>query len=168
MNDCEQKQLDDFFKAIEMNLPCYKHSYFSFLAIKQGNEFHLAQGQVQLQAVPDAKPSSSFQSENIRAGLFRLSELKQTPREFIDALLSGKIKTPLEEICFPSAQGRSHSTYFVPYHFEGVQTQRRQVRLVLSGDRRVRTDGHASIGNSKPLRYRFSTSKNCVTSFQLE
>ena len=143
MGEYERKQIEDFFKAIETNLPFYKHAYFSFIAIKQGTEFQLAQGQLQLQVVPEAKPSGSFQSENVRAGLFRLSELKYSPREFVDALLSGKIRTPFGEISFLPQQGGSYSTYFVPYHFEGAQTQRRQVRLVFSGDRRVRTDTHA-------------------------
>lgn len=143
MNDHDQEQLDDFFKAIETNLPFYKHAHFSFLAIKKGNEFHLAQGQLQLQAVPLDKPSSSFLSDNIRAGCFRLSELQQTPREFVDALLSGKIKTPDAEICFLPEQGRFHSAHFIPYYFEGVQTQHRQVRLMLSGNRRVHTVAHA-------------------------
>jgi hypothetical protein len=142
MGEYERKQIEDFFKAIELNLPCYTHSYFSFIAIKQGTEFQLAQGQLQLQAVPEAKPSGSFQSENVRAGLFRLSELKHSPREFVEALLSGKIRTPFGEISFLPEQGRSYSIYFAPYHFEGAQTQRRQVRLALSGDRRVRTDTH--------------------------
>ena len=35
MNDYERKNLGDFFKAIEPNLPGYKHTCFSYLALKQ-------------------------------------------------------------------------------------------------------------------------------------
>ena len=63
-------------------------------------------------------------------------------REFIEALLSGKFKTPHGDILFSPEQGRSHSINFVPYYFDAASTQRRQIYLGLSGDRRIRTDMH--------------------------
>jgi len=84
-----------------------------------------------------------FKSENMRAGLYCLAEVGQTPKEFVDKLLSGKIETPHGEVFFPPEQGQGHSLYFAPFFFDATSNQRRQVRLSISGGRRTATDGKA-------------------------
>ena len=101
MTDYERRNIEDFFKAIEPNLPGYQHSHFSYLALKKGEAFELAQGRLQLQGVPAPIPSGCFQSENIKAGIFRLSEVNLTPRGFVEGLLTGTLRTPQTELsCF--------------------------------------------------------------------
>jgi Holliday junction resolvase len=141
MNDYERQTLEDFFKTVEPYSPCYKHACFSYLALRRGEAFQLAQGRLQLQAVPVPTPSACFESENIRAGIFRLNDSGLSPRDFVDRLLSGKFETPYGELHFPPEEGRFHSVYFVPYHSDGLSTQRRQIHLGLTGDRRQRSDG---------------------------
>ena len=140
MNDYDRKNLEDFFKAIESYLPCYKHACFSYLALRQGEVFHLVQGRLQLQAVPAPMHSAHFQSKNIRAGVYRLNEVQLRPRHFVDGLLTGKFQTPGGELHFPPEQGRFHSVHFAPYHSDGLAAQRRQVHMNITGDRRQRTD----------------------------
>jgi hypothetical protein len=75
MSDHERKYIEGFFKAIETNLTGYQHSSFSYLALKKGDAFELSQGRLALQGVPTPIPSGCFQSENIKAGIVRLSEM---------------------------------------------------------------------------------------------
>lgn len=143
MNDYERQNLEDFFKSIEVNLPGYQHAHFSYLALKRGDAFELTQGKLQLQGVPVPIASGCFQSENIKAGIFRLSELNLSPRGFVDSLLLGKLQTPHGELLFPSEQARSHSIHFNSHHMDGISAQRRQIHLHISGDRRQRIESLA-------------------------
>ena len=136
MNDYERKHLEDFFKAIESNLPGYKHSNFSYLALKNGEFFELRQGRLNLVGVPATNPFGHFESANVKAGVFRLEELKINAREFVDSLFSGILRTPRGDLHFPPEQARFHSVFFTPYHTDGISTQRRQMQMNIGGDRR--------------------------------
>jgi Holliday junction resolvase len=136
MNDYERKHLEDFFRAIESNLPGYRYANFSYLALKNGEAFELSQGRLNLQGVPAPNSSRCFQSENVRAGVCLLSELKLTPRGFVDKLFTGVLQTPHGDLLFSPEQERFHSVYFSPFHSEGISTQRRQIQLSISGNRR--------------------------------
>jgi Holliday junction resolvase len=140
MNDDERRNFEEFFKVIEPNLPGYQHSIFSYFALKRGSAFELAQGRLALQGVPAQIPSSCFRSENIKAGIFRLSEVKMTPNGFVEELLTGKLRTPQGDFQFPAENGRSHSVYLSSLHPDGISAQRRQIQLNISGDRRQRID----------------------------
>jgi len=131
----ERKTLDEFFIAIEPILPGYKkHASFSYLAIKHGDVFVLSQGRLHLQGVPLPVPPRYFESQNVRAGNFKLIELGNPPKDLIETLLSGKLPTPHDvELNFPVEQNRSYSVYFNPFHTDGIQSQRRQMQLVISG-----------------------------------
>src|SRR5438034_6147617 len=80
MNELDHKNLGEFFKAIEPNLAAYNHASFGYLALKKGDSFELTDGRLLLQVMRTPMPSGFFQSENVRAGIFRLSELKLTPK----------------------------------------------------------------------------------------
>ncbi len=137
MNDTERRNIEAFFKAIEPNLPGYQHSSFSYLALKKGETFALAQGRLALQGVPATIPSGGFfQSENVKAGIFRLSELNMNPRDFVDSLLTSTLSTPQGDLQFQPEQGRSHSVHFNSHHPDGISAQRRQIQLSITGDRR--------------------------------
>lgn len=138
MNEHERKMLDDFFKAITPNAEAYKHATFSYLALKKGAVFELAQGRLVLQSMPPTIASRHFQSQNIIAGICRLDELKLTVKGIIDTLLSGTIRMPQCDLSFPPEQDRFHSVYFNPFHSEGIPLQHRQMQLFIRGDRRDR------------------------------
>ena len=140
MSDYERRNIEDFFKAIEPNLPGYQHSSFSYLALKTGDAFALAQGRLALPGVPASIPSGCFQSENIKAGIFRLLEVNMTPRGFVEDLLTGTLRTPQGDLRFHPEQGRSHSVYFSSHHPDGISAQRRQIHLTISGGQRQRIE----------------------------
>ncbi len=146
MSDYERKQLEDFLAAIEPNLAGYGHSTFSYLVQKKGNVFDLAQGRLLLQGVPAPSKSKQFESPSLKVGFIRLDELKLTPKQFIENLLSGKLLTPHGELRFLPEKDRNHSIHFNPFHAEGVPFQNRhtfqyrQMQLHIRGDRRDRLD----------------------------
>ncbi len=125
--------LDEFLNSIEPFLGGYTEACFSYLAVKRGEKFELSQGRLNLQGVPLLVRSGNFESSNIKAGIYRIAELKQTPKGIIESLLSGKVLTPVGEFNFPPEEARSHSIYFNPFHTDGIQAQRRQKQFLISG-----------------------------------
>ena len=140
MHEYDRRNVEEFFAAIEPNLPGYKYINFSYLALKNGDDFDLTQGRLQLQGVPVTINPGYFHSKNIKAGMCKLSELNLTPIEFVESLLSGKLKTPHGELLFKTAETRNYSSYFDPYHQDGLTSQRRQMYLSINGARRNRID----------------------------
>src|SRR5437762_3106477 len=140
MNDYERKQIEEFFEAIEPYLAGYKDATFSYIALRKGDIFELAQGRVLLQGVPSTLVSKHFESESLRAEVCRLDDLKFSPRQMIEGLLSGGLRTPHGELRFPPEQGRFHSVSFIPFHSDGIPFQLRQMQLYIRGDRRNRIE----------------------------
>jgi Holliday junction resolvase len=136
MNDNDRKSLNEFFSAIQPNLAGYKHSSFSYLALRKGDGFELAQGRLLLHGTQMMSPSKYFESESIKAEFYRIDEVKLTLGEFIESLLTGKFQTPHGEIRFPPDQGGSYSIYFNPFFSNGTPNQYRQMQLCLRGNRR--------------------------------
>ena len=140
MNEYDCKQLDDFLTAIEPHLAGYKHATFSYLALKKGEVFELVQARLLLIGVPPTIVSKRFESENLRAEVFKLDEMKLSVKEVIESLLSGTLRTPRGELRFPPEQDRSHSTYYNPFHSDGIPMQQRQMQLHIRGNRRNRIE----------------------------
>jgi hypothetical protein len=136
IHEHDRKTLEEFFEAIKFNLAGYKHASLSYFAVKNGDNFELSQGRLLLQCAPIAVPSEPFHTSNVRAGIYKLDELKQTPRGVVESLLSGKLSTPVGELIFPSHQDRPHSIYFNPSQTDGIQFQHRQMQLTIRGGRR--------------------------------
>lgn len=136
MSEHDQKQLEDFHKAIEPYVACYGHATFSYLSLKKGDAFELIHGRLALQGAPVITASRQFQSANIKAGIFRLGDMGTTVDGIIESLFKGKVKTPQGELNFPSERDRSHSVYFNPFHVEAPLQQNRQMQLYVRGDRR--------------------------------
>jgi hypothetical protein len=140
MHEHDRKYIKEFFKAIEPNLPGYQHINFNYVALKNGSGFDLLKGRLHLQGVPALSKPHFFQSANIRAGIYLLSELNLTAQGFVDTLLAGKIKTPHGDLLFEVADGRSYSAYFDSHHQDGLASQRRQIYLNINGGRRQRLE----------------------------
>lgn len=138
LNDYDRKKLDDFLLSIEPILAGYKHASFSYFALKQESDFVLSQDRLHLSGVPIQVPSGHFEYRNIKAGNFSLNESNQTPQVIIESLLSGKLLTPHGELNFPEDQNHKYSTYFDPFHQDGIQSQLRQMQLVISAGSRPR------------------------------
>jgi hypothetical protein len=69
----------------------------------------------------------------VRAGHYPLAELKLDLRGFIERLLGGELQTPDGVLHFPAAEGGHHAASYVPFHPDGLQTQRRINYLTLMG-----------------------------------
>jgi hypothetical protein len=132
----DNKYLDEFFKAIEASLPGYSHGYFSYLALKDGEEFVLSQGQLMLNTMPALIPPRHFRSENIRAGFIRIADLGLDAKSMTKKLLSGALPTPHGDLKFRPGHDGHHSIYFSSFHSDGVPQQSRQMFLYIRGDRR--------------------------------
>jgi Holliday junction resolvase len=135
MSGYEHKYADDFLKAIELNLSGYRHSSFSYLAIRNGDSFELRQGRLSLGGFPQKTPFGHFESKNIKAGIFKLEELKLTERSFIETLFSGRLQTPKGDFLFPPEKEKSYSVYYARFHPNGMINQCRQRQLIISGSR---------------------------------
>lgn len=130
LNEHERKTLDEFLLSINPILAGYKHASFSYLAIRQGSDFMLLQGRLNLLGVPLQVTSGHFETQNVKAGNFGLNELNQSPKEVLELLLSGKLMTPQGELKFKSNENSPYSLHFNPFHTDGIQSQRRQMQLV--------------------------------------
>jgi hypothetical protein len=135
LSEHERKTFDEFLLSIDPVHLGYKHASFSYIAIRQDGDFILSQGRLHLLGVPLQSPTGYFESQNVRAGNFSLNELNQKPKEFLELLLSGKLTTPHGEVKFVANtnQNSSYSLFFNRFHTDGIQSQRRQMQLVITG-----------------------------------
>jgi hypothetical protein len=131
----QQTFIDDFFRAIEPLHRANKNpSSFSYLAVKHGKEFYLVQGALVFNTSPSKTPFSHFRSDNIRAGNYRLSELKLDVRGVVTALLSGQLPTPDGNLLFPCNEAGNFGATYEPFHQEGIKAQSRfDVLTILGG-----------------------------------
>jgi hypothetical protein len=140
LNEYDQKMLNDFFEATDFLSAGYKHTTFSYFAVKDGDDFKLSQGKLLLQGTPFPIASGHFQSANIRAGIYRLDELNLTVKKFFEDLPSGVIKTPHGDLHFPPEKDRPYSIHFNPFYSDPTSLQQRQMQLYFRGDRRYHSN----------------------------
>lgn len=129
----DQKNIDAFFSAIEPFQGAYKNATFNYLAVKRGDDFQLVQGRLLFNTLPSKIPFTHFQSNNIRAGHYRLSELNLGARDLITSLLSGTISTPNGKLFFFGNDAGKFSVSYEPIHHEGVKLQCRLNVLTING-----------------------------------
>jgi hypothetical protein len=83
-----------FYEAIAPWETGYQHNSFTYVAVKHENNFVLCQGMLWLNFAPSKLPFTTFESENICAGQFKLADVGKTFREFINDLRDGAVVTP--------------------------------------------------------------------------
>jgi hypothetical protein len=127
-----QSNIDNFLSAVTPWEAGYTQNSFTYLAVKRLGIFNLVQGAVWLNTLELKAPFTQFATENIRAGHYRLTELKKSYRELIEEIASGVIRTPDGDLHFPSESGR-HSASFSPLHPTALQSQSRVNVLRLGG-----------------------------------
>src|SRR5215216_183067 len=127
-----QKTIDEFFAAIAAIEKGFQYVGFSYLAVRFDARFVLLHGRVFLNTSVPPGPAVHFQSAHVRAGHYRLTELKLNIRELIDRLKSGTLPTPDGELLFPRSSGNCAAS-FIPLHPEGLQEQRRIGVLTIMG-----------------------------------
>lgn len=133
----DTKNIDDFFSGIEAWEVAYKHSGFSYFALKHEGAFVLSQARVFLRSAPSTIPTTHFQSKNIRAGHYPLSEFAGPPRKFVESILSGTLQTPHGELQFPAEKSGRYSITHMPFYRDGLQNGTRLDVLLLTGAQRI-------------------------------
>jgi hypothetical protein len=128
-----QQFIDDFFRTVALLGSGYLNSSFCYVAIKAENSFVILHAKLLLNPKLNNSALSHFRSENVRAGHYRIAELQSGPRKFVDQLLSGKLSTPDGELSFPPNEGGYHGAAYIPFHPDGLRTQRRISVLQLMG-----------------------------------
>jgi hypothetical protein len=130
----QKVSIEDFFRATEplQNANTNPIS-FCYLAVKQNDSFFLIQGALVFNNAPQKTPFSHFKSDDIRAGNFELSELNLDARGVVNALLSGKLSTPLGDLVFPENDVGNFGATYEPFHSEGLKVQSRFDILTILG-----------------------------------
>ncbi len=121
-------RVGDFFAAIEPWEKEYKQNGFAYVAVRDGDHFVITQGVLWLNTIESKIPFNYFETTNIRAGHFRLSDLNIEYPAFIDQILTGKIKTPNGDLEFPPIRGE-HSMFYNPVHPSAQQSRVSVLRL---------------------------------------
>lgn len=137
LSEHNAKYITDFFAGIAPWEVAYKYAGFSYFAIKHEDVFMLTQARLFLRTAPSTIPVTHFQSSNIRAGYYTLTELDGTPREVVERILGGELPTPHGKLSFPSERNGDYSTYYSPLHHEGLQNGNRLDLLMLTGARNM-------------------------------
>jgi len=129
----DQTFVDNFLAAIAPQEAAYRHVGLSYLAGKVGERFVIRQARAFLNTTAPKLKSPHFQSSNVRAGNYSLTELNLTIRGLIDELIGGRIGTPDGDLYFQAADGDHHAASFIPFHPDGLQTQLRFNVLTIMG-----------------------------------
>ena len=126
-----ENKVDQFFASIKSWEAGYRNSYFSYIALKKNDQFHLVQAVLSLNTGGPVA-SSHFESENIRAGRYSLDDLKVDARGLVDQLLvTSGISTPQGFFYFEAPS--SHELSFLDFHPLGLQQQNRINVLKITG-----------------------------------
>jgi hypothetical protein len=131
------KYINDFFAGIAPWEVAYKYAGLSYFAVKYEGAFVLSQARLFLRFMPVTIPVTHFESGNIRAGYYPLTELDRTPHGVVEQILSGKLPTPHGELSFPPEGNGHYSAYYSPLHHEGLQNSSRIDVLMLTGARHM-------------------------------
>jgi len=121
----DRKFIDSFFAAIAPVEKAYVHAAFNYIAVKSGDRFVLMHARMFLNTTDPNIAPLNFQSENIRAGRYNLSELKLDLRRLVEQLLTGKLETPDGDLHFDRAEGGRYAASFIPFHQDGLRAQQR-------------------------------------------
>jgi hypothetical protein len=130
----ESQNIAKFFDAIAYKSDTYNGVTFNYVAVKTGNDFYLRQGRIYLNTDQTVRPSTHFQSVHVRAGIYALSEIRPTVRDFVDMLVAGSIHTPQGELKVSANEDGYFLAAYDPLHSDGLATQRRfDVLSILGG-----------------------------------
>lgn len=133
-----QKTIDNFFSEVKPWEGAYKKfTSISYFAIKHEGVFVLVQARLFLNTIPSDIPVVHFQTENIRAGHYPISDLGMDAQGVVALLTTGKLVCPYGDLCFSPADSGICSSYCVPFHPEGLQNGNRINVLTLTGARQT-------------------------------
>ena len=138
MNNHDRLEVDKFLSSISPWSSAYSEATFSYIAVKRNDLPTLLYGRLFL--IPKLAIENlpqRFETKNILANTFLISDLGITFQEFIAQILDTKrVRLPDGELIFPITDDRSLSTYFNEFHMDGIVSGKRVSYLKLSGESR--------------------------------
>jgi hypothetical protein len=125
--------INQFFSIVDRLHKNNERITFAYLATKRNDSFYIIQAALRFNTAAPKHLYDHFQSDHVLAGSYHLSELGVDAREFVDAILLGKIRTPRGDLLFPGNEVGTHGVQYVPFHPEGIKAQARYDVLFLLG-----------------------------------
>jgi hypothetical protein len=135
-----ESHLLNFFEAIAPWESGYGNNSFTYLAVRRADDFVLVQGMLWLNSSLSKIPFTTFESDHVRAGHFKLSDVGKIFRDMIKDLGNGSIITPQGQLLFPLVPP-SHRASFTPLHPSALQSQSRVNVLKITGDKQPLASG---------------------------
>lgn len=137
MTDIYKEAIERFWTDIAPWEKAYIHSGLSFVAVRHNGQLHMIHGRLFLRPSPLSVQSTPFESANVAAGYFPLSELGLTPRSLVDRIMASEsINTPLGPLLLPLGANAKPSAHLLPYHPEGISSGSKLAVLMISGAER--------------------------------
>ncbi len=119
-----QQAIRRFLDETRPYLATFGNAVFACVAVRVAGKFTLTQATVHL--MPSSRePPPHFETENIRADYYRLSDLDLTIEKFVDMALTGVIHTPHGDIRFQGDQPEAHRASYIAPHRSGMNKQNR-------------------------------------------
>src|SRR5262249_7031804 len=122
-NTYVQDSIDAFFSACAPMMNAYRHSTFSYVAVKHGEQLVVVHARLGLWPLESAPRTSTFRSRTVCARHHRVADLASDPKTLLTMLLSGSLETPEGILRLPPSPSGQHSTHFDPFHEEGLRAQ---------------------------------------------
>lgn len=120
--------IDRFFSHIQAQVDGYPDPVFSFIGIRSSTETKILASRLFFETEEVGVVTADFEYGNIRAGLWRLSEMGISPEELIAYIYSGKYDA--RELLFSQAPGQVE---YIELHPEGLKNQNRLSVLRIKG-----------------------------------
>ena len=127
-------EADQFFTAIAPISGGKSEVTFNYLAVLHQGRHVLICSRLYF-VHKTSVPFTHITTDRIRAGQYRISDLSCTPRQLVQQIMSGIVKTPDGDLLFPADDtGNTHTT-FQPFHEAGLASQSRMnvLRIDSSG-----------------------------------
>lgn len=127
-------EVEEFFAAIDPIRGGKSEVTFNYLAVLHHDQYILICSR--LYFIHRTKvPFSHISTERVRAGQYRLSDLNCSPRELVQQMMSGIVKTPSGNLLFPVDGFNNWHITFQPFHDVGLASQSRMnvLRIDSSG-----------------------------------
>jgi hypothetical protein len=135
LNEFGRKVIANFIAAIEPWKSGYEKNSFAYLAVKRDGRFVISQGTLWLNSIDSKIPFQCFETENVCAEHYKLTDVDRTVGQCIEDLCEGKIITPRGDRYFDGDPVEGHKALFTPIHPTALQSQSRVNVLRLTGDR---------------------------------
>lgn len=137
MTDHNTETLERFWTEIASWEAAYSCPGLSFFAVRHDGQLHLLHGRLFLHTAPPKIQRKPFESVNVAAGYFPLSDLGLDHRALVDKIMASEpISTPIGLLKLPLDSASGHSTHLMPFHPEGISGGNRITVLMISGAQR--------------------------------